>query len=171
MENLNFVLFFVALAFLAFFLYRSRNSLSKYLLDELRVQLQKEFLFNREELSKNLHENRIELTQSLQRLNDTILKKAKDDRYELRNTLKEFESSFVKNVETFNTTQKDKKIPRKVNKDIDLHSKKPKAQIKQPTKIAIKWSILFILLPFHFRLEARGRRKAKITTKGVNDKS
>ena len=43
MENVNFVLFFVALAFLAFFLYRSRNSLSKYLLDELRVQLQKEF--------------------------------------------------------------------------------------------------------------------------------
>ena len=27
------------------------------MLDELRGQLQKEFLFNREELSKNLHEN------------------------------------------------------------------------------------------------------------------
>ena len=108
MENISFVLFFVALASLVFFLYRSRNSLSKFLLDELRGQLQKEFLFNREELSKNLHENRIELTQSLQSLNDTILKKAKDDRDELRKTLKEFESSFVKNVETFNTVQKEK---------------------------------------------------------------
>ena len=108
MENISFVLFFVALASSLFFLYRSRNSLSKFLLDELRGQLQKEFLFNREELSKNLHENRIELTQSLQSLNDTILKKAKDDRDELRKTLKEFESSFVKNVETFNTVQKEK---------------------------------------------------------------
>ena len=108
MENISFVLFFVALASSLFFLYRSRNSLSKFLLDELRGQLQKEFLFNREELSKNLHENRIELTQSLQRLNDTILIKAKDDRDELRKTLKEFESSFVKNVETFNTVQKEK---------------------------------------------------------------
>ena len=75
MENIYFVLFFFALAFLLLFLYRSKNPLSKYLLDELRGQLQKEFLFNREELSKNLHENRIELTQSLQRLNDTILRK------------------------------------------------------------------------------------------------
>ena len=54
MENISFVLFFVALASLVLFLYRSRNSLSKFLLDELRGQLQKEFLFNREELSKNL---------------------------------------------------------------------------------------------------------------------
>ena len=86
MENISFVFSSIILASLVFFLYRSRNSLSKYLLDELRGQLQKEFLFNREELSKNLHENRIELTQSLQRLNDTILKKAKDDRDELRKT-------------------------------------------------------------------------------------
>ena len=117
MENISFVLFFVALASLVFFLYRSRNSLSKFLLDELRGQLQKEFLFNREELSKNLHENRIELTQSLQRLNDTILIKAKDDRDELRKTLKEFESSFVKNVETFNTIQKEKFDQMKLKQD------------------------------------------------------
>ena len=117
MENISFVFFFVALVFLVFFLYRSRNSLSKFLLDELRGQLQKEFLFNREELSKNLHENRIELTQSLQRLNDTILIKAKDDRDELRKTLKEFESSFVKNVETFNTIQKEKFDQMKLKQD------------------------------------------------------
>ena len=117
MENIPFVLFFVALAFLVFFLYMNRNSLSKYLLDKLRGQLQKEFLYNREELSKNLHDNRIELTQSLQRLNDTILKKAKDDREELKNTLKEFESSFVKNVDTFNTIQKEKFDQMKLKQD------------------------------------------------------
>ena len=96
-------LFFVALTFLAFFLYRSRNSLSKYLLDELRFSFK---FYLTEKNSQKIYENRIELTQSLQRLNDTILKKAKDDRDELRKTLKEFESSFVKNVETFNTIQK-----------------------------------------------------------------
>ena len=117
MEIIYFVLFFIVLVFAAFFLYKSRNFLSKYVLDELRAQLQKEFLFNREELSKNLLENRVELTQSLQILNDTILKKAKDDRYELRNTLKEFESSFVKNVETFNTTQKEKFDQMKVKQE------------------------------------------------------
>ena len=52
MENIYFVLFFVILAFAAFFLYRSRNSLSKYVLDELRGQLQKSFFLTEKNSQK-----------------------------------------------------------------------------------------------------------------------
>lgn len=76
--------------------------------DLLNNKLQKEFQLNREELSKNSKENRSELIQSLERLNETLTKKAKDDREELRTTLKDFEASFSKNVEAFNTLQKEK---------------------------------------------------------------
>ena len=71
-------------------------------------RIQAEFQLNREELSKNLKENRNELIQSIERLNETLTKKAKDDREELRTTLKDFEATFAKNVETFNTLQKEK---------------------------------------------------------------
>ena len=71
-------------------------------------RVQGEFQLNREELSKNLKENRNELIQSIERLNETLTKKAKDDREELRSTLKDFEATFAKNVETFNTLQKEK---------------------------------------------------------------
>tara|TARA_B100000768_G_C11244155_1_gene360991 strand:- start:184 stop:1407 length:1224 start_codon:yes stop_codon:yes gene_type:complete len=73
-----------------------------------KVELQKEFLLNRDELSRNLKENRNEFTLSFERLNETLLKKAKDDREELRTTLKDFETSFSKSVESFNATQKEK---------------------------------------------------------------
>ena len=55
-----------------------------------------------------MKENRNEFTQNFERLNETLLKKAKDDREELRRTLKDFETSFSKSVESFNTTQKEK---------------------------------------------------------------
>jgi len=82
-----------------------------------RVQLQKEFLLNREELSKNLKENRNELTHSIERLNENLIKKAKDDREELRTTLKDFEASFTKSVESFNTIQKQKFDEMKIKQD------------------------------------------------------
>ena len=82
-----------------------------------RVQLQKEFLLNREELSKNLKENRNELTHSIERLNENLIKKAKDDREELRTTLKDFEASFTKSVESFNTIQKQKFDEMKTKQD------------------------------------------------------
>jgi DNA recombination protein RmuC len=81
------------------------------------VQLQKEFLLNREELSKNLKENRNELTHSIERLNENLIKKAKDDREELRTTLKDFEASFTKSVESFNTIQKQKFDEMKIKQD------------------------------------------------------
>lgn len=93
---------------LAYLLFQSQKADSKDVEEILRIQFQKEFLINREELSKNLQENRNELTRSFERLNETLLKKAKDDREELRNTLKDFQASFAKNVESFNTTQKEK---------------------------------------------------------------
>jgi len=74
-------------------------------------------LLNREELSKNLKENRNELTQSIERLNETLIKKAKDDREELRTTLKDFEASFTKNVESFNALQKQKFDEMKIKQD------------------------------------------------------
>ncbi len=85
--------------------------------DLLNNKLQKEFLLNREELSKNSKENRNELIQSLERLNETLTKKAKDDREELRTTLKDFEASFSKNVEAFNTLQKEKFDQMKVKQE------------------------------------------------------
>ena len=71
-------------------------------------RVQGEFQLNLEELSKNLKENRNELIHSIERLNQTLTKKAKEDMEELRTTLKDFEATFTKNVETFNTLQKEK---------------------------------------------------------------
>lgn len=108
MVYLSIGLSLLSVVLLAYLLFKSRNSEGKDVEEMLRIQFQKEFLINREELSKNLQENRNELTRSFERLNETLLKKAKDDREELRTTLKDFQASFAKNVETFNTLQKEK---------------------------------------------------------------
>ena len=79
-------------------------------LDQNKVQekLQAELTQNREELQRNLREIRLELTQSLDRLVETIAKKAKEDREEQRTTLKDFQEAFSKNVKEFNELQKHK---------------------------------------------------------------
>jgi DNA recombination protein RmuC len=73
---------------------------------ELRELIKGEFYQNREELTKNLRETRLEITQSMERLNEVLAKKAKEDREELRTTLKDFQESFSKNVTAFNELQK-----------------------------------------------------------------
>ena len=65
---------------------------------ELRELIKGEFYQNREELTKNLRETRLEITQSMERLNEVLAKKAKEDRDELRTTLKDFQETFSKNV-------------------------------------------------------------------------
>ena len=79
-------------------------------MDQNRVQekLREELTQNREELQRNLRESRLELTKSLDRLVDTIAKKAKEDREEQRTTLKDFQEAFSKNVKEFNELQKQK---------------------------------------------------------------
>ena len=74
----------------------------------LKDLLRNEFAQHREELSKNFRENRIEFTQSIERLSEALLKKAKEDRDELRLTLKDFQEAFSKNVKEFNELQKQK---------------------------------------------------------------
>lgn len=78
--------------------------------DQNRVQekLREELTQNREELQRNLRESRLELTKSLDRLVETIGKKAKEDREEQRTTLKDFQEAFSKNVKEFNELQKQK---------------------------------------------------------------
>ena len=75
---------------------------------ELQEKLREEFAKNREELQRNLRENRLELSQSLDRLIETIAKKAKEDPEEQRTTLKDFQDAFSKNVQAFNELQKQK---------------------------------------------------------------
>ena len=108
MEYILLVFLVISTLLLAFFLFRKKISNTSVIEKVFKVELQKEFLLNRDELSRNLKENRKEFTQSFERLNETLLKKAKDDREELRTTLKDFETSFSKSVESFNTTQKEK---------------------------------------------------------------
>lgn len=76
--------------------------------EKLNNLLQNAFSLQREEISKNFKENRIELTQSINRLTETISKNAKEDRLELRQTLRDFQEVFSKNVNTFNDLQKEK---------------------------------------------------------------
>lgn len=76
--------------------------------NELQEKLTKDLNRNREELQRNLRENRLELTQSLDRLVESLGKKAKEDREEQRNTLKDFQETFAKNVQNFNELQKQK---------------------------------------------------------------
>lgn len=108
MEYLLLALSFIPLSAAAFLLFQKGKTDLSSLENIFNKRVQGEFQLNREELSKNLKENRNELIQSIERLNETLTKKAKDDREELRTTLKDFEATFAKNVETFNTLQKEK---------------------------------------------------------------
>ena len=117
MEFLLLGLLLVAILFLILLFFKKSSATLSPFEDLLNNKLQNEFLLNREELSKNSKENRNELMQSLERLNETLTKKAKDDREELRTTLKDFEASFSKNVEAFNTLQKEKFDQMKVKQE------------------------------------------------------
>ena len=108
MEYILLVLSVISILLVAFLLLRKNMSNTSIIETVFKVELQKEFLLNRDELSRNLKENRNEFTLSFERLNETLLKKAKDDREELRTTLKDFETSFSKSIESFNATQKEK---------------------------------------------------------------
>ena len=98
------VLSALTLGLLLYLLYREQGSSG--LTGELRELIKGEFYQNRVELTKNLRENRLEITQSIERLNEVLAKKAKEDREELRTTLKDFQESFSKNVTAFNELQK-----------------------------------------------------------------
>jgi DNA recombination protein RmuC len=117
MEFLLLGLLLVAILLLILLFFKKSSTTLSPFEDLLNNKLQNEFLLNREELSKNSKENRNELMQSLERLNETLTKKAKDDREELRTTLKDFEASFSKNVEAFNTLQKEKFDQMKVKQE------------------------------------------------------
>ena len=93
------------LLLLLFQLFRKKKEITDPI-PEFRQLIQHEFNLNREELAKNFRENRIEFTQSIERLNEALGKKAKEDREELRNTLKDFQEAFSKNVHAFNELQK-----------------------------------------------------------------
>lgn len=83
-----------------------RKQVSSVMSLELRELIRGEFHQNREELTKNLRETRLEITQSMERLNEVLAKKAKEDRDELRTALKDFQEAFSKNVRNFNELQK-----------------------------------------------------------------
>jgi DNA recombination protein RmuC len=94
----------LSLGLVLFIVFKKQGSAS--ISREIRDLINGEFLQNREELTKNLRENRLEITQSMERLNEVLAKKAKEDREELRTTLKDFQESFSKNVTAFNELQK-----------------------------------------------------------------
>ena len=83
-----------------------RKQVSSVMSLELRELIRGEFHQNREELTKNLRETRLEITLSMERLNEVLAKKAKEDRDELRTALKDFQEAFSKNVRNFNELQK-----------------------------------------------------------------
>ena len=95
----------VNLGLVLFLVFRKQTSHSG---QQLQEKLREEFAKNREELQRSLRENRLELSQSLDRLIETIAKKAKEDREEQRTTLKDFQEAFSKNVQAFNELQKQK---------------------------------------------------------------
>jgi len=117
MEYFTLAFSIIILVLVGLLLFKRSNSNISSLENFLNTKILNEFLLNREELSKNLKENRNELIQSIERLNQTLLKKAKDDREELRTTLKDFEITFSKNVEAFNILQKEKFDQMKVKQD------------------------------------------------------
>lgn len=108
MDIIVIILFVLILIVLAFLGFRVSAQKPSRLSDEFRLSLQQEFSLQRTELSKNLKENREELTQGITRLTDLMLKNAKDDREELRKTLQQFQEVFTQNVNAFNTLQKQK---------------------------------------------------------------
>tara|TARA_B110000977_G_scaffold69107_1_gene93854 strand:- start:1790 stop:3073 length:1284 start_codon:yes stop_codon:yes gene_type:complete len=105
MEIVLLLISVVILLLLLFQLFRKKEETTDPI-PEFRQLIQHEFNQNREELAKNFRENRIEFTQSIERLNEALGKKAKEDREELRNTLKDFQEAFSKNVHAFNELQK-----------------------------------------------------------------
>jgi len=110
MEYLLIAFSFITLLLLSLQFFKKSTDNFSSIENIFKTLIQNEFVLNREELSKNLKENRTELIQiqAIERLNETLSKKAKDDREELRNTLKDFEEAFSKNVESFNKLQKEK---------------------------------------------------------------
>ncbi len=98
------VLSTLTIGLLLFVIFRKQGS--SVMSSELRELIRGEFHQNREELTKNLRETRLEITQSMERLNEVLAKKAKEDRDELRTTLKDFQEAFSKNVRNFNELQK-----------------------------------------------------------------
>ena len=104
MEIILLLISVLSLALLFFLFFKKQDKVN--LSGELRELIKGEFYQNREELNKNLRETRLEITQTIERLNEVLSKKAKEDRDELRNTLKDFQESFSKNVAAFNDLQK-----------------------------------------------------------------
>ena len=104
MEIVLLILSALTFGLLLFLFYRKQGTSG--MSAELRELIKGEFYQNREELTKNLRETRLEITQSMERLNEVFAKKAKEDREELRTTLKDFQESFSKNVTAFNELQK-----------------------------------------------------------------
>ena len=98
------VLSVLTIGLLLFLIFKKQGSNGMTI--ELRELIKGEFYQNREELTKNLRETRLEITQSMERLNEVLAKKAKEDRDELRTTLKDFQETFSKNVRNFNELQK-----------------------------------------------------------------
>jgi len=79
MENLLLILSVLALALLVWMAMQLRkNTVNPK--EDIKEILRLEFNQHREELAKNFRENRIEFTQSIERLTESLLKKAKEDR-------------------------------------------------------------------------------------------
>ncbi|MGC6423166.1 MAG: DNA recombination protein RmuC [Flavobacteriaceae bacterium] len=106
MDFLFLAFLLVIVVLLAAILYRqfSKGVDQTLVQEQLRTALDR----HREEMQRSLRENRLELTQSLDRLVESLGKKAKEDRQEQRHTLKDFQDVFTKNVQAFNDLQKQK---------------------------------------------------------------
>lgn len=108
MEWIPIIISGIVLIMVLLLFFKKNTNNSSQLMSDLRQLLQAEFAQNRLELSKNLQQNREELTTSIDRLTEILAQKAKDDREELRTTLKDFQEAFSKNVTAFNEMQKQK---------------------------------------------------------------
>ncbi len=108
MEWIPIIISGLILLFVLIMFFKKNPNNNSELTSELRQLIQQEFTQNRLELSKNLQQNREELTSSINRLTEMLAQKGKDDREELRKTLKDFQEAFSKNVTAFNEMQKQK---------------------------------------------------------------
>ena len=84
-------------------LVESEKSISR-----VESNLKAEFGNNRDELSRNLRENREELLKSINSFQEIVQTSLRDNRQELSRALKSFEDTFNANVRTFNDFQKQK---------------------------------------------------------------
>ena len=132
MEIVLLLISVVILLLLLFQLFRKKEETTDPI-PEFRQLIQHEFNQNREELAKNFRENRIEFTQSIERLNEALGKKAKEDREELRNTLKDFQEAFSKNVHAFNELQKQNFASMGLKQDELIKSTELKLEIMRQT--------------------------------------